>query len=165
MTAGPLNPTIIHSPWLGDIETDPESELFFPCGMPGFENHHRMVPLEIPSQRPLVYLQNLESPEICFVALPVYVIDPSFRLRLSEEDCAVLQFPVDSDPQIGVEVLCLVLLRKTGPLVEANLNACVVVNLQNRRGVQCVPPGGVPALFSLSDDGWRRVDQESRREC
>ncbi len=44
--------------------------------MPGFEEQRRMIPVEIPSQRPLVYLQSLESDEICFVALPVYVIDP-----------------------------------------------------------------------------------------
>lgn len=167
MTVSPADATTIHSPWLGDIETDPDSELLFPCGLPGFEDHHRMLPLEVPSQRPLVYLQSLESPEICFVALPVFVIDPAFRLHLSEEDRVNLQFPLDFDPEIGVDVLCLVLLRKSGHLVEANLNACVVINLRNRRGVQCVPPGGIPALFRLSADrGWRReADQESRREC
>ncbi len=175
MTASADTSTIIRSPWLGDIETDPDSELFFPCGLPGFENHRRMVPLEIPSHRPLVYLQSLESPEVCFVALPVYVIDPAFRLRLSEDDRANLQFPVDYDPEVGVDVLCLALLRKSGALVEANLNACVVINLRNRYGVQCLPPGGIPALFRLSaDKEWRReadkewrheADRESRREC
>ena len=63
-----------------------------------------MMPVEIPAQRPLVYLQSLECAEICFVALPVYVIDPAFQLRLSEEERVLLQLPEDSDPVIGADV-------------------------------------------------------------
>lgn len=163
----PAAVTVIHSPWLGDVESDPDSELFFPCGLPGFENHRRMAPLEIPAQRPLVYLQSLESDEVCFVTLPVFVIDPAFELRLSEEERFVLQLPDDCDPAIGTDVLCLALLRKCVHTVEANLNCSIVINLRNRRGVQCVPREGDSALFRLSaDNGWRcATDEEWRREC
>lgn len=147
---------IIHSPWLGNVESDPVSELLFPVGLPGFEEHRRMMPVEIPAQRPLVYLQSLECAEVCFVALPVYVINPAFQLRLSEEERFLLQLPEDSDPVIGADLLCLALLRKSGYSVEANLNASVVINLHNRRGIQCQPPGGISACFRLcADNGWR----------
>jgi flagellar assembly factor FliW len=147
----------IHSPWLGDVESDPDSELYFPLGVPGFEDHRRMVAIEIPAQRPVVYLQSLESDEVCFAALPVYVIDPLFRLRLSEDERAVLQLPEDCDPAIGADVLCLALLRKSERTVVANTGSAIVVNLHNRRGVQCVAPEGVSALFRLCpDNGWRR---------
>ena len=150
------DPVTIHSPWLGDIETDPEAELLFPGGLPGFEDQRRMAPFEIPSQRPLVYLQSLDRADVCFVALPVFVIDPAFRLELGEEERAILGFPEHAEPAIGSDVLCLALLRKSGPVVEANLKAAIVINLRNRRGVQCVPPGGLPAPFRLSADGlWR----------
>lgn len=145
----------IHSPWLGDVESDPQCELLFPLGLPGFEDHRRMVPLEIPTQRPLLYLQSLESAEICFVALPVYVIDPEFRLHISDEERAVLQFPEESEPVIGVDVLCLALLIPSGRTVQANLGASIVINLHNRRGVQCVPQAEGPAgLRLLGDSGW-----------
>lgn len=158
--------TTIHSPWLGEVDTDPQSELCFPAGLPGFERHRRMVAIEIPSQRPIVYLQSLESAEVCFAALPVYVIDPDFRLRLSEDERAALELPEDCDPAIGADVLCLVLLRKSGHTVEANTSAPIVVNLHNGRGVQCVPAEGSSALFRLSPDAgpgdaagnpWRRA--------
>lgn len=156
MTVSPQARTI-HSPWLGEVLSDPEAELYFPAGIPGFEEHRRMVAIEIPSQRPLIYLQSLEDDEVCFAALPVYVIDPSFRLRLSEDECAVLQVPEDSDLTPGGDVLCIALLRKAGRTVEANTGTAIVVNLHNRRGVQCVPPEGAPALFRLCpDNGWRR---------
>jgi flagellar assembly factor FliW len=147
----------IHSPWLGEVESDPEAELFFPAGLPGFEAHRRMVAIEIPSQRPVVYLQSLERDEVCFAALPVYVIDPSFRPDLSDDDRDALQLSAQPEPAIGEELLCLVLLRKSDRTVEANTGAAIVINLHNRRGVQCVPPEGTSALFRLCpDNGWRR---------
>lgn len=151
----PSAPALIHSPWLGDIESDPQCELLFPAGLPGFEEQRRMLPVEIPAQRPLLYLQSLDSAEICFVALPVYVIDPEFQLRISDEERSLLQLPEDRDPVIGADVLCVVLLMRSGRTVQANLNAAVVINLHNRRGVQCVDPSGVSAGFRLSpDSGW-----------
>jgi len=147
----------IHSPWLGEIESDADSELYFPAGMPGFEDHHRMVAIEVPSQRPVVYLQSLERDEICFAALPVYVIDPSFRLDLSDDERSVLRLPEDGDPSIGADVLCLALLRKSDRTVEASTGAAIVINLHNGRGVQCVPREGASVLFRLCpDNGWRR---------
>jgi flagellar assembly factor FliW len=145
----------IQSPWLGTIELDPQCELLFPCGLPGFEDQRRMVPIEIPAQRPLVYLQSLDTAEICFVALPVYVVDPGFRLCISDEERAILQIPENCDPVIGVDVLCIALLMPSGRTVETNLNAAIVINLHNKRGVQCVPSAGPSCCFRLSaDSGW-----------
>jgi flagellar assembly factor FliW len=137
LTAPEGNP-VIHSRWLGEIESDPRSELTFPAGIPGFENELRILPVEIPSQRPLVYLQSIIHPDICFAALPVFVIDPLFRLRLSEEERLLLQLPEVCDPVVGTDVLCLALLMSSGDAVRVNLNAPVVINLHNARGVQSI---------------------------
>jgi flagellar assembly factor FliW len=145
----------IHSPWLGDVVLNPQCELFFPSGLPGFEDQCRIVPFEIPVQRPLVYLQSVERAEICFVALPVYVIDPAFQLRISDEDRSILELPEDCDLVIGADVLCLALLMPSGRSVKANTNASIVINLHNRRAVQCVPPHGLSSRFRLLDErGW-----------
>src|SRR5580658_9609989 len=93
----------IHSRWLGEIEADPGAELIFPAGIPGFEDERRMLPVEIPSQRPLIYLQSVANPETCFAALPVFVVDPGFRLRLSEEERCALQLAEACDPVIGAD--------------------------------------------------------------
>jgi flagellar assembly factor FliW len=151
----PSAQAVIHSPWLGDIESDPQCELLFPSGLPGFEEERRMLPVEIPAQRPLLYLQSLDSAGICFAALPVYVIDPEFQLCISDEERALLRLPEDSSPAIGADVLCVALLMRSGDTVQVNLNAPVVINLHNRRGIQCVNPAGLSACFRLSaDSGW-----------
>lgn len=145
------------SRWLGDIEYIPGTELFFPGGLPGFETERRMLPVEIPSQRPLVYLQSMECPEICFASLPVFVIDSGFRLDLSEEERAALELPENADPSIGVDVLCLALLIPCGDAVRVNLNAPVVVNLHNARALQCVSARDKAGHFRLEQNGrWER---------
>jgi flagellar assembly factor FliW len=151
--AGANESQVIHSRWLGDIESDPQAELFFPAGLPGFEEERRILPVEIPSQRPLVYLHSLANPEICFVSLPVFVIDPGFRLRLSEEERLGLQLPADRNAVIGTDVLCLALLVASGQTVRVNLNAPIVINLSNSRGVQCVPEDNTTGCFRLEENG------------
>ena len=161
LLTGPAGNAVIQSRWLGEIESDPRSELIFPAGIPGFENDRRILPVEIPSQRPLVYLQSVIHPDICFAALPVFVIDPGFRLRLSEEERALLQLPEGCDPVVGTDVLCLALLMSSGDAVRVNLNAPVVINLHNSLGVQSIATDRAPGYLRL---GHFRLDPTGRWE-
>ncbi len=107
------------TPWLGEICWEADCELHFPAGLPGFEQYRRMVPIEIPSQRPLVYLQSAERAGVCFLALPVLAVYPGFALHLSEDDLSLLEFDAAGSstresPSLGTDVLCLALLRPFG---------------------------------------------------
>ena len=116
------------------------------------------MPVEIPVQRPLIYLQSADDPEVCFATLPVLVINPRFLLRLSEEDRSVLRLPENCEPVIGNDVLCLGLLAPSGKTVQSNLNAPIVINLQNFRGAQCISSASESACFRLAPDGrWERA--------
>jgi flagellar assembly factor FliW len=124
----------------GTIFFAPESVFEFPHGLPGFEDRHRFVPVQNPRTAPILFLQSLEDPSVCFTTLPIWVVDPQYRLHMAEQDLEALDFPVDRQPCIGEEVLCLAVLsaRKSGTTV--NLMAPVVVNLKNYRAVQAVSP-------------------------
>jgi flagellar assembly factor FliW len=135
---------VLSSPWIGDVEWDPECELLFPCGLPGFEEERHMIPVEIPAQRPLVYLQSLQQRETCFVCLPILTIDKDFRLVLSEDERATILLTGDGAPVIGVDVLCLGLLMPRG--------STIVINLHNYRGVQCLSQD-LKAPFQLEENG------------
>ena len=154
----PPGSQVIHSRWLGTIEYESRAELSFPSGIPGFEEERRMLPIEIPAQRPLVYLQSLSRPEICFASLPVFVIDSGFRLTLSEEERLTLDLAEDCVPVIGSDVLCLALLMSDGDAVRTNLGAPVIVNLHNSRAVQCMPARNGEAFYRLEKTGrWERL--------
>jgi flagellar assembly factor FliW len=122
----------------GKISFEPESELEFPRGLPGFDSRKRFVAVRFVESDPLVYLQSLEDPGLCFITAPVQTVDPKYRLRVNMDDLQELGLPLARQPLIGEDVLALtvVSIRETGPT--ANLLAPVVVNLRNRRAVQAV---------------------------
>jgi flagellar assembly factor FliW len=152
MTAA-VTPAIC-SPWLGEIRIDPDCEIYFPAGLPGFEDARRLLPVEIPAQRPLVYLQSVERERVCFVGLPVFVVSPGFSLELPDEERGLLELAEGHDPVIGEDVLCVVLLMPSGDSVQVNLNAPIVINLHNRRGAQIVRQGAASAYRLSTDNGW-----------
>jgi flagellar assembly factor FliW len=158
MTSIPIGLSVMNTPHLGEISWDAESELFLPSGLPGFENERRMIPVEIPAHRPLVFLQSTERVGICFVSLPVMTICPDFKLHLTDDERVSLLFEETGDPEIGADVLCLALLFPSGGTVEANLDAPVVVNLHNSRCVQALPGDASRGYYKLSDAGaWEKV--------
>jgi flagellar assembly factor FliW len=89
---------------------------------------------------PLVYLQSLEDPALCFVTMPILSVDPQYRLKVSSEDLDQLGLPAGRTPRIGQDVFCLtvIAIRENGPT--ANLLAPVLINLKNRKAVQAIAP-------------------------
>ncbi len=134
----------------GNVSFEPESELLFTAGLPGFEDRTRFVALAFAETSPLVYLQSLEDPALCFLTLPILAADPAYRLSICAEDLAELGLAVSRQPVIGEDVLCLAVLslRESGPT--ANLLAPVVVNLKTRRAVQSLSlESGYSLQFAL----------------
>jgi flagellar assembly factor FliW len=120
----------------GRVEYDAETTLEFPRGLPGFEERRGFLPLHQPENDPLIFLQSLEDPELCFVTAPIHVVYPAYRLEAEAEDLAAIGLP--AAPRIGEEAFCLAVLsiREEGPT--ANLLAPVVVNPATRKCVQAV---------------------------
>jgi flagellar assembly factor FliW len=115
----------------GKIEFEESSVLDFPAGLPGFENKTRFVLLERIEWKPLVAIQSIDTPELCFFALPVESIDAEYRLCIAPEDERMLA--------LTGKPLSLAILSATEASVwTANLLAPVVINKESRRAVQAV---------------------------
>ena len=129
----------IGTKYFGTVEFEEESVFTFPLGMPAFEDEKRFVPIEAPDRAPLVFLQSLETPDLCFLAFPILVIDRDYHLAVSPEDLAVLGMEAEREPRIGADVLVLALLcLHDGFPITANLMAPIVVNLATRSAVQAI---------------------------
>ena len=123
----------------GPVEYQEESVFEFPAGLPGFEEERRFVPIEHAASKPIVFLQSLNRPSLCFITLPVLAVRGDFSLAISAEDLRTLELPEKRQPAIGAEVLCLAILSVAeGHMPTANLLAPVVVNLKTRRGLQSI---------------------------
>ena len=123
----------------GPLDYEDSSVLIFPFGLPGFDQETRFGLVEQPELAPLVFLQSLQSPELCFLAVPAHAIDADYGLKITEEDLERLDLDTSRQPEPGREVLCLALLcAPENGLLTANLLAPIVVNLASRVAIQAV---------------------------
>lgn len=123
----------------GAIEYQEDAIFRFPFGLPGFEQERQFIAIEHAASRPIVFLQSLTQPDLCFITLPVLVVKPDYRLAVSPADLKSLALSCDRQPEIGTEVLCLAIISVAeGRLPTANLLAPVVVNLKTRVGLQAI---------------------------
>lgn len=123
----------------GEMDYDTQAALEFPRGLFGFEEETSFLPIEPASLRPLVFLQSLSTPDLCFISLPVFVVDRDYSLAVRPEDLKTVGLSSDQQPVIGTDVRCLVIVRiQPGGPSTANLMAPLVVNLRNSKAIQSV---------------------------
>jgi flagellar assembly factor FliW len=128
--------------YFNQLEYSDDAPFRFAAGIPGFEEHTAFLLIQQPQTKPLVFMQSLRDPSVCFVQLPAIVVDPDYRLELSTEEALALGLPEAEAPQNRPELLSLVLLtfvENADPVV--NLMSPIVLNLSTRRGIQAIQLG------------------------
>jgi flagellar assembly factor FliW len=123
----------------GHLTYSPEACLEFPAGLPGFEQEHHFVLIDEPANRPLVFLQSVQTPDLCFTTVPVHLIDNGYQLHVTREDLERLGLPYDRQPDTASEVACLAIIcAARGRSPTANLLGPVVINRQTRTAIQAI---------------------------
>ena len=123
--------------YFGPVSFEESDAIAFPSGLPGFAQCRRFLPLEEASRKPLIFLQSLEDPQLCFLALPAASVDPAYQLKVSSEDLALIG--LEKHPKPGVDAECWVIVafgENHRPTV--NLLAPLVVNRAAGLAVQAV---------------------------
>jgi flagellar assembly factor FliW len=129
------------SQYFGELDYSPEAVFQFPEGIPAFEDQTAFVFLEQARAHPLVFMQSLDNPGLCFITVPVFVVDTGYHLDPAPEDLASLELAPELAPQIGLEILCLALVTVSkGADPTVNLLSPIVLNLRNRKGRQVIQP-------------------------
>jgi flagellar assembly factor FliW len=130
---------LLATKYFGKLSSEPADCYCFPAGIPGYQDETTFVLLNLPGKEPLVFLQSARTPALCFLALPILVADPHYKLSVSFEDLQILELELTRQPRIGSEVLVLTLLAiEEGASATANLMSPIVMNLNNRRAVQAI---------------------------
>ena len=125
-----------HTRDFGELAYEPSAEWFFPRGLPGFEDQNRFVLIEPAALAPLVFLQSLKTPALCFLAVPVWTADPVYQVGMTPDDLDLLG--LGGQPKPGDGTLCLAILSGSGEAFTVNLLAPVVGNPRFRTAVQAV---------------------------
>jgi|HubBroStandDraft_1064217.scaffolds.fasta_scaffold324544_1 flagellar assembly factor FliW len=122
----------------GKVPYEPAAEIQFPGGLPAFEEHRTFVLIQLRKTHPLLFLQSLQDPGVCFPALRALAVDPLYRLRLTKEDLRRLDLPISRQPRLGEDIECLVVVALREGGATANLLAPVVINFRKMRAIQAV---------------------------
>jgi flagellar assembly factor FliW len=127
----------------GVIDFEPEQVLEVPSGLFGFPEEREFLLLEIPSRRPMVFVQSTRTADLCFITLPVQVIDQNYRLVLSGPEAYIMQWRGQaSELQMGKDLLCLALLTiGDNRPVTANLLAPLVIDITHHKATQILVSG------------------------
>src|SRR5579872_781200 len=97
----------VQTKYFGTLAYELDAPLEFPQGLPGFEDRRRFLALQFEDTQPLVFLQSLEDPGLCFITLPVLAIDPQYQLRVDSEARERIGLAVGRALRVGDDVLCL----------------------------------------------------------
>ena len=125
--------------YFGKLTYTQESVYEFSSGLPAFENERQFVLIESAAHAPLVFLQSLARASLCFLALPILIVDRDYQLGIAPEDLAALGLDPERQPALGSEVLVLALISLHDKFsATANLMAPIVVNLKTRHGLQAI---------------------------
>jgi flagellar assembly factor FliW len=125
--------------YFGSVEYREDDVVQFPLGLASFENESQFLLMEPPASAPLTFLQSVQLPGLCFLALPIQNIDPDYKLDITLEDLESLGLQITRQPRIGDEIMCfaVIVVAENGH-VSANLLAPVVINPANRCAVQAI---------------------------
>lgn len=120
----------------GSIEYRAEDVLEFPQGLPAFEREKFFLLIERPTSKPMLFLQSLARPDLCFVTLPVRIVDADYQLSVNPEDLEVLGVTESHFFESPASAVAILSLTEFG--LSANLLAPVLISWSTRRGVQSI---------------------------
>jgi flagellar assembly factor FliW len=125
---------IIHTINFGNLEIHEDKVITFKEGLPGFPQIHRFAIIEQEELKPFQYLQALEDPPIALFIINPFMVDPTYKFRLTDSDMAEL----NSHNSAELAVFAVVTIPKDPSQATLNLMAPIVINEKDRCGKQVI---------------------------
>jgi flagellar assembly factor FliW len=126
----------------GPLEYDESATLEFPAGLAGFERLRTFLLVDRADLRPIVFLQSVEEPALCFLAMPAQSVVLDYQLHVSDEELAL----IEAGTLEGLLALAIVCTREDQSPT-ANLLGPVVVNQSTRKAVQAIRDDSVYSAY------------------
>lgn len=116
----------------GVIEVAEEKIINFPEGIPGFPLLKRYILMDY-KDTPLKWLQAVDEPDVAFIVVEPRLINPDFNFVPDEQTKSLLELQKDDD------LVILIIIRREGEQVVANLQYPLLFNSLSMKGMQiCV---------------------------
>ena len=129
----------IHTRDFGDIEIAEDKILSFPNGLLGFSDNKRFAliadPSELAEEKAVFYwLQSLDDADIAFCLVDLIKLAPDYN-PLVEEDQLTPLLPYNTEDLL---IYNMAVIPENPKELTVNMKAPIVINPQNRQGMQAV---------------------------
>lgn len=112
-----------------------DKTLHFPEGLPAFESVKDWVLIFNEEEAPFLWLQAVSVPNLAFVTIDPFLISPSYRPDVCDEDVSVLEL---EDPKDAFVLSIVNIHNSDGQGITANLVGPIVINTKKLIGKQCI---------------------------
>ena len=118
----------------GEVAYTSEDILFFPRGIPAFEDKHEWI-LAGSDDSAIRWLQSLDDNKLALPVTSPDAVQPDYNARIPEDE---LELVGSFDPS-ELALLIVVSIPEAAPWnMTANLRAPILINIKNRRAVQVI---------------------------
>ena len=124
----------------GQIDVNEHQRISFPTGLLGFESFREYVLLDAERQ-PFYWLQSLDVEQIAFVLINPFLFRPDYEMNIDNEEL----IPIGITEPGKALIFSIVTIPADGSPMTANLQGPLVINRDNRLGLQAV----------LTDSRWK----------
>ncbi len=119
----------------GEITVNENDILYFPSGLPGFENVKKYTLLGRGEADTLFFwLQSIDEPNLAFVVTDPFSINPEYFVDADDSEMEEIDIKNPED----VLTLAIVTVPENVKNTSVNLRAPVLINLKNNMGKQIV---------------------------
>ena len=124
----------------GQIEVDEHQRITFPLGLFGFEAFKDYVLMDA-ERPPFYWLQSIDVEQIAFVLINPFIFRPDYEMNIDNEEL----LPIGINDPGKALIFSIVTIPHDGSPLTANLQGPLVINRENRLGIQAV----------LTDSRWK----------
>jgi flagellar assembly factor FliW len=122
----------------GPVEIGEEKILRFKSGLPGLEEYGRFAVLRFEDSYPIVWLQSVDSGEICLPVIDPFSVSPGYVFDLTDADVEELGVSGPED----IQVLSVLVIPENVEQMTANFAAPIVINTSSGESKQIILGGG-----------------------
>ncbi|MGI6123179.1 MAG: flagellar assembly protein FliW [Acetivibrionales bacterium] len=119
----------------GVIEIDEADCIYFPEGIPGFENSKKYALIgNDTGESVFFWLQSIDTPELCFVVTDPFMVYDGYGVDVDDEDVELLKI-TDANK---VLTLTIVIIPENINEIRVNLKAPILINMEQKLGKQII---------------------------
>ena len=119
----------------GVIEIDEKEIIYFPSGIPGFENVKKYTLLGMQeNEGTFFWLQGVDDPELAFVVTDPFAVNDNYFVDADDDEIK----EIDAKDADRILTLAIVTVPEDITKISVNLKAPLLINMDNNRGMQVI---------------------------